>query len=304
MQPVLADDTRYLCHTGVETDLIFNRGVDLPCFSLFPKLDSAEGRALIRGYAEEQVRIAAEHGLGATLETATWMANADRAAPLGYRAGDLDRINRAAVVLLAGMRAGREVPVVVSGQVGPRDDGYAPAEQMDMERARAYHAPQVMSLADAGADVVSAFTMAYVAEAAGIAAAARDAGVPVAIAYTVETDGTLPDGTRLADAIAACDRLSEGYPAYYLLNCAHPEHFGGVLDEVVETGRFKGVVVNASRCSHAELDEAETLDDGDPQELAAQLAGIAEAHPGLQVFGGCCGTDGRHLRAMAAALAR
>jgi len=303
MKPILHDGCRYLSHMGVETDLIFNRGIDLPNFSLFPKLETEEGRALLRSYAEAQISIAAENGLGAMLETATWMANADRAAPLGYDSMALDRVNRAAAALLADLRETSCAHVLISGQVGPRDDAYAPAEQMDPETARAYHAPQIRSLAQAGADMVGGFTLAYVSEAAGIAAAAREAGIPVAISFTVETDGNLPDGTALAEAIRTCDRLTDAWPAYYLLNCAHPEHFGKVLCEAVGTGRFKGMVVNASRCSHAELDAAEELDAGNPPELGGQLKDIARAHPSLQVFGGCCGTDARHLREIARSLA-
>jgi len=303
MKPILRGGCRYLSHTGVETDLIFNRGIDLPNFSLFPKLETEEGRALLRSYAEAQISIAAENGLGAMLETATWMANADRAAPLGYDSMALDRVNRAAAALLADLRETSCAHVLISGQVGPRDDAYAPAEQMDPETARAYHAPQIRSLAQAGADMVGGFTLAYVSEAAGIAAAAREAGIPVAISFTVETDGNLPDGTALADAIRTCDRLTDACPAYYLLNCAHPEHFEKVLYEAVGTGRFKGMVVNASRCSHAELDAAEELDAGNPPELGGQLKDIARAHPSLQVFGGCCGTDARHLREIARSLA-
>jgi len=302
MPPVLQDGVRYLCHTGVETDLIFNCGIDLQHFALFPMLDTDEGRALLLQYAKAQADIAAHHGLGAMLETATWMANSDRAAPLGYGMADLDRVNRAAVTLLRAVRDGARTLVVVSGQVGPRGDGYSRSGSMDVESAHRYHAPQVTSLAAAGADVVSAFTMVSVAESAGIARAAREAGVPVVVAFTVETDGALPDGTGLAEAIAECDRMSDGYPAHYLLNCAHPDHFAATLDLAVATGRFKGVVVNASRLSHAELDAAEALDDGDPGELGAQLAGLARLYPRLQVFGGCCGTDARHLTRIARAL--
>ncbi len=238
----------------------------------------------------------------ALLETATWMANADRAVPLNYTPADLERIDREAAELLSDLRGKDGVPVIVSGNLGPRGDAYAPAEQMTAAEARAYHRDQIKSLARGGIDVASGFTLTYVAEAAGMVQAAEDAGVPAVISFTVETDGNLPDGTALAAATADCDAQTGRYAAYYMVNCAHPEHFEKVLPGAWATGRLNGVVVNASRCSHAELDEADELDAGNPTELGGQLAGFAKDYPALQVFGGCCGSDARHLREIARAV--
>lgn len=297
--PQLRAATPFLAWTGMETDLIFNCGVDLPGFASFPLLERAETRAIVLDYYRAQIRLAAEFGLGTILESTTWMANLDRAAPLGYGAGQLAEINCDAIALMTEARAAEtHAPVVLSANVGPRGDGYGEGD-MSAAQAEAYHRPQIAALARTNVDVVSAYTMTNAAEAIGIVRACASLGLPVVVAFTVETDGRLPDGQPLAEAIAATDAATDAAAAYYMVNCAHPEHFDTVLNG---SHRLKGLVVNASRCSHAELDEAETLDDGNPEELGAQIGALARAYPEICVVGGCCGTDMRHLRHMARAV--
>ncbi len=294
---------RFVCHTGIETDLIFNKGRDLPGFAAFPLLETPEDRALLRGCYDALAALAHEHGAGAILESPTWMANRDRAAALGYDPGRLAAANRDAIALMAeirGARGGDGLPLVISGNVGPRGDAYAPKDQMTASEARDYHAEQIEWLAGTEADIVSIYTVAYTAEAAGFARAARDIGMPAVVSFTVETDGRLPDGTPLDRAVAEVDAASEAWCDHFMLNCAHPDHFAGRLPDGAWRVRLRGMVVNASRMSHAELDEAETLDDGDPDELGRQIADLRRAFPALRVIGGCCGTDMRHIARMLA----
>jgi S-methylmethionine-dependent homocysteine/selenocysteine methylase len=146
--------------------------------------------------------------------------------------------------------------------------------------------------------MVTAITMTYVEEAVGVALAAREARIPAAISFTVETDGHLPSGQPLGEAIQQVDEETGRAPAYYQVNCAHPSHFDGVLDTGGEwRERIRGVRANASTMSHAELDEATELDDGDPADLGERYATLAATLPNLNVLGGCCGTDHRHVRA-------
>lgn len=285
------NDIRWLSWTGMETHMIFNLGMDLPGFASFPLLDTEPGRALLRKLYRDQIAVAQETGCGACLESVTWMANADRAAALGYDAGDLKRINREAIGFLKELEA--EIPVCISGQIGPRGDGYE-AGAMTTDAAQAYHASQIAVLAEAGCDMISAFTIGTVDEAIGMVRAAAVVGVPISVALTVETDGRLPDGTPLSDAISRIDAAPSDGVSGYLVNCAHPDHL--VLEEA--GARLSGLVVNASRLSHAELDEAEELDDGNPDELGRQMGDLAKKYPQMRVFGGCCGTDMRHLRAI------
>lgn len=281
----------------METDLIFNCGMELPNFAAFPMIDSEDGRKRLGEYYSQQIQVGRDFGVGVILDTPTWMANPDRAAGLGYQADDLRRVTRDAVALaLAAAGAQSDVPVNVSVQIGPRGDGYQPGIQA-AEIAARYHEPQVRAAADAGADLVSAYTLGAIGEAIGISAAARESGLPALISFTIETNGCLADGTLLSTAVSTLADVA--MPEAILVNCAHPEHIANALDGGEWQSLLSGIVANASRCSHAELDRADTLDDGDPEELSQQLADLRETLPNLHVLGGCCGTDLRHLNAIA-----
>jgi S-methylmethionine-dependent homocysteine/selenocysteine methylase len=289
---------------GLETTLIFHDGFDLPHFAAFTLLADEAGRKAIASYYDAYLAVAEEHDLPITLDTATWRASSDWGARLGYSSEQLAEANRAAVAAVRAAIERRPARAVVSGAVGPRGDGYVAGERMTADEARDYHGAQIDVLAGAGADLVSALTLTYVAEATGIARAAAEAGVPAVISFTVETDGRLPSTQPLADAIAQVEEATGGSPAYYLVNCAHPTHFAHVLDGAEPLERIRGVRANASSKSHAELDEAEELDMGDPDDLAAQIGALRAGLRRLTVFGGCCGTDHRHIAALAATVTR
>ncbi len=232
----------------------------------------------------------------------------DWAARIGVSAEKLDALNRRAIGLMEELRdaAGTGIgPVVISGCVGPQDDGYRPAETMSASTAREYHSTQIGTFAETAADMVTAITMTYADEAIGVTQAARDARLPVAISFTLEIDGRLPSGQGLGEAIEQVDEETAGAPAYYMINCAHPTHFDAVL--TTDEGwreRIRGLRANASTMSHAELDEAEELDAGDPEDLGARYAALSPRLPRLNVLGGCCGTDHRHVAAIHDACAR
>ena len=294
-----------LTDSGLETWLVFHRSTDLPHFAAFPLLDDLRGRDLLVEYFGDHLRVAAAAGTGAVLETPTWRANADWGARLGYDAAALDRVNRDAVAFLRRVADDHpQVAVVVSGNIGPRGDGYSPAELLTAEVAEAYHRPQIESFVAAGVDRVTMLTATHTGEPIGVVRAAVAAGVPVVIAFTVETDGRLPSGQELHEAIAEVDAATGGAALHFGVNCAHPDHFSGALDAgSAAISRIELVRANASRASHAELDEAEQLDDGDPAELGALYAALLRSHPHLRVLGGCCGTDVRHVEAIARACA-
>jgi homocysteine S-methyltransferase len=289
---------------GLETDLIFHHGVDLPEFAAFPLVDDESGRALLTDYYDGYAAIARGAGAGLLLESPTWRANPDWGARVGYSPAELARVNAAAITMLAELRRRYTEQldnVVVCGTVGPRGDGYQPGAAFDPDDAASYHLPQVAALATAGADLVTAYTLTDVGEAIGVVRAAREVGVPVAISFTVETDGRLPEGTSLAQAVAAVDAAAA--PEYFLVNCAHPTHVeGGLADEPGEAGdwreRILGLRCNASRKSHADLDEATELDEGDPAELSDAQRRLGPKLPRLSIVGGCCGTDARHVAAL------
>jgi S-methylmethionine-dependent homocysteine/selenocysteine methylase len=305
--PQLGGDL-FLADGGLETTLIFHDGLDLPYFAAFDLLKDAAGREALRRYYRNYAAIAREQGVGFVLDSATWRASQDWGDKLGYSEDALAEANRHSIALLQELRdeyQGERTPIVINGAIGPRGDGYDPGEVMTEDQAQTYHAAQIATFRDAGADMVSAITMTNVPEAVGITRSAQAVGIPAVISFTVETDGKLPTGESLKDAIEAVDGATGNGPAYYTINCAHPTHF----DSVLSTGetwleRIRGVRANASTLSHAELDEAEELDDGDPVELSGQFRELTAKLPNLNVLGGCCGTDHRHIAAIASACHR
>lgn len=290
---------RHVTDGGLETDLIFHHGVDLPGFAAFVLLDDDDGRRTLREYYLGYVEIARMHHAALRLETPTWRASADWGARLGYDADALRRINVDAVRLLQQIAAESGLAAVrIVGMLGPRCDGYRSGAwdpDTGPDDACRYHRDQVRALADAGVDAIAAYTLTDAAEARGVVRAARASGVDVEISFTVETDGLLASGRTLASTIAEVDASDP--PDGYFLNCAHPDHFGRALDADTAP-RIVGIRPNASRLSHAELDESEILDDGDPVELAERVTALLERMPSVRVIGGCCGTDSRHVAAI------
>jgi len=300
-----SQDAVFLTDGGLETTLVFLDGVDLPCFASFPLLQSEEGRMKLENYFRPYIRTAVDRDVGFILDTPTWRANPDWGAKLDVSPEALSEVNQDAVRWAAGLRdrlSDDRERVLINGVVGPRGDGYRVDAQMSADEAQAYHAPQVEAFREAGADMVSAVTMNYAEEAIGIARAARRHGLPVAISFTVETDGRLPSGQSLRDAIAQVDFATGNGPAYYMINCAHPSHFAHLFERNEPWHRrVRGIRANASHCSHAELNESTTLDDGNPAELGSEIQQLRSRRPNLTILGGCCGTDERHVAAICAA---
>ena len=296
----------FLTDGGLETTLLFHDKIELPHFAAFDLLGKKAGVERLRAYFETYTRIALERRVGIVLEAPTWRANADWGAKLGYDAADLADANRLGIGLLLEVRDALETPatpIVISGNIGPRGDGYRADARMSIADALRYHGAQVETFAATDADMIGAFTMNYVEEAVGIAMATRAHAMPLALSFTVETDGKLPSGQSLVDAIERVDAETDEYPAYYMINCAHPTHFEGALDELgSKLRRVRGLRANASRRSHAELDASTDLDAGDPVTLGAEYRALQPKLPALTVVGGCCGTDHRHVAAIAQAM--
>lgn len=290
----MARDAVALTDGGIETVLVFHEGFDLPCFASFPLLSDERGRAAISRYFEPFLDTAQQRGLPFVLDTATWRANPDWGAQLGYDAGELADANRDAAAFAHALAEGRS-DVTVSGMLGPRGDGYVVGERMTGDQAAEYHGWQVGVLREAGVDRITALTMSYPEEAVGVVQAAGAVGAPVVVGFTVETDGRLPCGVTLAEAIEQVDAATGGAAEFFIVNCAHPTHIAAGLDGSSALERIGGLRVNASALSHAELDEAVELDEGDPVALGRDNAALRDLLPSVRLLGGCCGTDHRHV---------
>jgi len=303
--PQINGNGLFVTDGGLETELVFHDGFDLPSFAAFPLLEDPGHRARLRRYYDGYLDIARELEAGLIVETPTWRANPDWGSQLGYSPEQLDAANRSAVALAEEVRtaaAADGITVVVSGCVGPRGDGYDPGDAMTPEEAQRYHAVQIGTFANTTADQVTAITMTNAEEAIGVVRAAAAAGIPAAISFTVETDGRLPTGQPLREAIEQVDAATDGSAAYFMVNCAHPTHFAKALEQHgAWHRRLVGLRANASARSHAELDEATEFDEGDPTDLAARHAALRDRLPAVTVLGGCCGTDARHVAAICSA---
>ena len=291
----------FMTDGGLETTLVFLEGQELPYFAAFHMLQTSRGTEVVRRYFRRYLGIALEHTTGFVLESATWRASSDWGNKLGYSKQALAKINQQAIELLADLREEFEkpgCPMPISGCVGPRGDGYVASSTMSPEQAEEYHNVQIRGFAESAADLVTAITMTNSNEAIGVVRAAQAAELPVVVSFTLETDGRLPTGQQLGEAITAVDRATDGGPAYYMINCAHPSHFAHTLADEPWTRRLRGLRANASKRSHRELDEAPDLDDGNPIELGQDYAAIRRRLPWINVLGGCCGTDHRHIEQM------
>ncbi|MBK8232848.1 MAG: homocysteine S-methyltransferase family protein [Candidatus Eisenbacteria bacterium] len=293
----------FLTDGGIETTLIFLEGQELPHFAAFHLLQSADGEGVLRKYFLTYAELAKRLNTGLVLESATW-SQSGLGQRLGYAADALAEANTKAVRMLEEIRAQYETPeapIVISGCVGPRGDGYIADSAMSVPDAEEYHRFQIETFARTAADLVTAITMNYAEEAIGVTRAAKGAGMPVVISFTVETDGRLPTGQPLGDAIQEVDDATGAYPAYYMINCAHPSHFDQAVDaELPWLSRIRGLRANASRMSHEELNEAPELDAGVPADLGREYAELKRRQlKHLSVMGGCCGTDDRHVEQIA-----
>lgn len=292
----------FLTDGGLETTLIFHQDIELPNFAAFDLLETSEGEEHLTDYYRRHAAIAVDNEIGFILESPTWRASPDWGKLMGYTDAALDATNRRAIEMMEQLREDLETPtspMVISGCVGPRGDGYNPDFFMTAEAARNYHSQQIRSFSGSAADMVTAMTISYPVEAIGIVQAAEEAGMPVVISFTVETDGKLPNGQSIQEAIEQVDAATNSTVIYFMINCAHPTHFDKELvGNEPWIHRIKGLRANASCKSHAELDQSPDLDDGDPLELGNQYRAFKQELTQLNVFGGCCGTDHRHIKAI------
>lgn len=310
---MLSAGQTFLTCAGVETFLLFQQEFPLREFCAFEVLEQDRAwQALQDGLLKPAADVAAEYGCGVITDTLTWRASVDYVRKLGYDDSAVATINRRAIEQMRAFvrewqrssDAASRTPVILSAEMGPRGDGYARADG-DASALLDYHREQVELLAASGVDMITAATLTSVSEAVGIARAARDNAVPLIVSPTIETDGSLPDGTRLGDFVESVDAATGGYPLFYMVNCAHPTHIEPTLAAAAERkagwlDRFRGLRANASAKSHAELDNSTILDRGDIHSLATAIADLQQRFD-LTVVGGCCGTDAEHLGAIAGA---
>jgi homocysteine S-methyltransferase len=304
------DERILLTDGGMETWLIFSAGLELPQFASFPLVDDPRGVAVLRTYYSPYVEVARRAGRGLVLDAPTWRASSHWGELLGYGPAELDDVNRRAVGLVEDIRReSADVPIVIGGCVGPCADAYTADERLSADETFAYHLPQIQTLAQTAADFVNALTLAYAEEAIGIARAARTVEMPVAISFTVETDGRLPSGQGLRDAIEEVDAATDGAVEFFMVNCAHPTHFVHVLSGdgpwLEPHQRRTRERIGEEPCRARRVRPARRRGSRgarEPLPAPSHYPRLCELLPKFAIAGGCCGTEDRHIAAISAAL--
>ncbi len=298
-------DDIFLTDGGTETWLMYKRGFELPEFSAFHLLNDPRSAAALREYYTAFANVAVKLGTPFIFDSLTYRASRDWGALLGYSTEGLAEMNHNCFELYRQCAAAAGLApenAVISGCIGPKGDAYQTNQDLTAESAEAYHAEQIQTFKAAGADIVTALTLNTTDEAIGIARAAEGTSLPSAIAFTIEKDRKLRSGETLKQAIETVDEATSNAPAYYMINCSHPVDFGPALANEPWANRIRGLRANASSLDHGTLCQLGHLEEGNPDELASQYVDIRAAHPKMNVFGGCCGTDYVHVEKIGRAL--
>ena len=298
-------DEIFLTDGGTETWLMYKRGFELPKFSAFHLLNDERSVQALREYYMAFAKVAVKLGTPFIFDSLTYRASRDWGALLGYSAEGLAEMNHKCFELYRECAAAAGMApenTVISGCIGPKGDAYQTNQDLTAESAEIYHREQIGTFKKAGTDIVTALTLNTTDEAIGIARASAKAGIPSVISFTVEKDRKLRSGETLKQAIEKVDAATSSAPAYYMINCSHPVDFGPVLAIEPWANRIQGLRANASSLDHGTLCQLGHLEEGDPDELAGQYVDIRAAHPKMNVFGGCCGTDYMHVEKIGRAL--
>lgn len=299
----------FLTDGGLETTIVYKEKIDLPCFAAITLLSTTQGTELLRRLYIKYVDVALSHNAGIVLEARVWRGAPIWAQPLGLTSAELIALNVKAVELLLDLRQQVETqstPIVISGNIGPLSDAYKLSNRPGREFVREQYREQIKALVDAGVDMLSITTITDTEEMIAAIEIAREHDIPIHASFSVERDGKLLNHRNLEEAIAEVDTTTNGYAAYFGINCAHPAHVKELLKTMPEStrsriGSFRG---NASLRSHEELDNAAELDRGDIAKFATDFEDVARLLPSLRVAGGCCGTDEEHVAAVAGKLLR
>ena len=283
---------------GFETWMQYVDGFKLRHFCAFELLNDARGLGCLRDYHRKVVEAATANGFGVINEGLHYRSSRDWGELIGFSREALLEINVRGIEFyrdFAREYAGPDTPMLVGGVVGPRGDAYNIGRLPDAAEAEDYHSEQIRIFREAGADHVTAMTFSSVDEAIGVARAAKSVGIPVVISFLLARGGRLKGGETLEEAITRVDSATDDAPAYYMINCTHPTEFEPALTAGKWISRLGGFMPNAVAMETLDLCKLGHLEDGDPVELGAQMGALAQRFPHINVWGGCCGTDGRHI---------
>ncbi|MDH3453870.1 MAG: homocysteine S-methyltransferase family protein [Desulfuromonadales bacterium] len=264
-------------------------------------------RAALETICRQYLEIGRSCGLPLLMSTPTWRASRERIAAAGYAGVDVNGDNVRFLDELRKSYAGYAEKVVICGLLSCRGEAYRPADALTVDEAREFHTWQAEQLADAGVDFLLAATLPAFSEARGLALALAATGKPYLLSFVARPEGTLLDGMPLKEAIAALDASVTPRPLAYMINCTHASFARAALTHATNASpqvrqRVIGLLANTAALSPEDLDDRASLVEEDPETFGQAVAGLHH-ELGLKILGGCCGTDDRHIRSLAAQLA-
>ncbi|MBJ6802687.1 homocysteine S-methyltransferase family protein [Geomonas propionica] len=265
-----------------------------------------EKRRALEGICREYLDIGCQAGLPLLMSTPTWRASRERIAAAGLDGTDLNGDNAAFLEGLRQSYQGYADKILICGLMSCKGDAYHPAEALPEHQAAEYHAWQAEKLAATTVDFLLAATLPALSEATGLALALARTGKPYMVSFVVRPTGTLLDGTPLKEAIAAIDAVANPKPLGFMINCTHVTFARSALLHETNSSaevrrRIIGLLANTAALSPEDLDNSSSLVEQEPEAFGASVAAMG-MELGLKILGGCCGTDGRHLSALATRL--
>jgi homocysteine S-methyltransferase len=247
-------------------------------------------------------------GVPLLMSTPTWRASRERIEAAGYAGVDVNGDNVRFLDALRNRYGKYAEKVVICGLMSCRGDAYSPSAALNIDEALEFHTWQAAKLAEAGVDFLLAATLPALSEATGLALAFEATGQPYILSFVVRPEGTLLDGTPLKDAITAIDATVNPRPLAYLINCTHVSFARAALMHECNSSplvrqRIIGLLANTAALSPEDLNNSTNLVEEKPETFGQSVAGL-HWELGMKILGGCCGTDDRHIRCLAAQLAK
>lgn len=289
----------YLAEGGTETEIMYRHGHPLREFAMFELMNKPAALADLKDMYRRYLDVAARHGFAAMVSGFDYRASPDWGEKLGYSEDSLRDMQYKCIDFLRNVAKPYEgqIPrIAIAGCLGPRGDAYSLNRDITATDAEAYHATQMQTLKDCGVDIVWAATINNVPEAVGISRAAARAGLPVNLAFTLDSSHKLKSGPSLKEAIEATDaEAGSARPDGYGINCSHPVEFLPALDDGVWTRRIRSLRPNAAKMDKVSLCKLGHIEEGDPEELGQMMGELARRFPDIDIWGGCCGSWDKHL---------
>jgi len=265
-------------------------------------IKTVEGQTALRTLWKEYATVAAKHNMPFLATTPTRRANRSRV----EEAQLSEQILAENVAFLSSVRNDCQGLFFVGGMVGSTGNAYTAEGCLPFADALVFHRWEVQLFSQTNIGFLYAALFPTLDEARAIAMLASQYHLPCLLSFTLQDDGRLIDGTPLADAITRIDASVPTPPLLYMSNCVHPTIIAKALDQPfnqvpIVRQRFSGLQANTSALPYRELDASPVLYSSPPDELAQGMLTLKRQY-GFRLFGGCCGTDARHLEAMATLL--